>query len=197
MTLYVPEPSTESIAAVQERLSELAGRTEFRGRALTQANPLDVGLAAPHDVYSLGLDQLAAGASLDEARPVGRRFLVMEGERPVASAEVADPEDGSGFQANEGPFVAATADAIARAEEDPRLADGRYELRLLRVPALYLMALWLKDEDGGGDLLIPLDPAPPPFEAGQAVPPEKLLAELSGQARARLAQDGEKGEASS
>ena len=189
MTLRVAEPTRESIEAVQHNLSELAGRSAFRGRALGRINPLDVALAAPHDVYSLGLDQLAEGASIDSAHPVGRRFMVMDGERPVASAEVAGREDGSGFQANEGPFVAATARAIEQAEQDPELADGRFELRVLRIPALYLMALWLKDENGDDDVVIPLDPAPAPLESGRRYRPEEVLAELAPVAHERLSFD--------
>ncbi|HYP48092.1 MAG TPA: hypothetical protein VEQ61_05595 [Thermoleophilaceae bacterium] len=189
MTLRVADPTRESVEVVQQNLSELAGRSAFRGRALGRVNPLNVALAAPHDVYSLGLEELAEGASIDSAQPVGRRFMVMDGDRPVASAEVAGRQDGSGFQANEGPFVAATARAIEQAEEDPELADGDYELRVLRIPALYLMALWLKDENGDGDLVIPLDPAPTPLESGRRYRPEEVLAELQTVARERLSFD--------
>jgi hypothetical protein len=189
MTLRVAEPSPDTIEAVRSQLSELAGRADFRARRLARANPTAIGLAAPHDVYTLGLDEIAAGAPLDAARVVGRRFLVMDGDDAVASAEVAEV-DGSGFQSNEGPFVAATAAAIAHAESDRELADGSFELRVLRIPALYLMALWLKDDDGGSDVVIPIAPAPAPLEPLRSYPPEKLMSELAGQARARLeAQD--------
>jgi hypothetical protein len=186
MTLRVPEPTKESVEAVRTRLSELAGRMEFRHRALAQANPLNLALAAPHDVYFLSLTEVAEGASIDAARIVGRRFMVMEGDNAIASAEVAGTEDGSHLQANEGPYVASTAATIARAEEDRELADGEYEVRMLRIPALYVMALWLKDEQGDKDVLIPLDPAPSPLEAGRRYPPEEMLDELAPLARERL-----------
>jgi hypothetical protein len=189
VTLRVPEPTAESIEAVQENLSQLAGRVKFRRRALRQANPLDVALAAPHDVYALTLEEVANEASIQDAQPVGRRFLVMEGGTAIASAEVSGRDDGSGFQATEGPFVEATAAAIASAEDDPELADGEYEVRVLRVPALYLMALWLKDEKGDGDVVIPLDPAPEPLSSGKAYAPSDALGQLAEQARERLSFD--------
>jgi len=96
---------------------------------------------------------------------------------------------GSGFQANEGPYVESTAAAIARAEADPDLARDDYEVRVLRIPALYFMGVWLKNERGGADVLIPLDPAPSGLEAGRTFTPEDVLSALAAPARARLAFD--------
>jgi hypothetical protein len=183
MTLRVAEPSPEVVETVRSNLSALAARPEYRRRGVAQSEPSELELAVPHDVYTLGLDRLAAGASIQDAAPVGQRFLVVDGDRPVSSAEVT-PEGGD-FQANEGPFVAATLAAIEQAEQDPELSDGRYELRLLRIPALYLMALWLKDEDGDGDVVIPLDPAPEPLEPGRHYRPGELMDELARMAEAR------------
>jgi hypothetical protein len=195
MTLRTVEPTRQSIDAVTAALSELAGRAEFRRRALARANPLEVALAVPHDVYALGLDEVAGRARIDQARWIARRFLVMAGDRAVSSAEIAD-EAGAGFQANEGPYVAATADAIARAEDDPDLAAGDYEIRLLRIPALYFVALWLRDEGDDDDVLVPLDPAPAPFEAGRRYRPDEVLAELAASARTRLEFDDVEGSSS-
>lgn len=183
MTLRVPDVSADSVLAVRDNLSELAGRTAYRHRALASVNPLDVALALPHDVYSLGLDDLVRGATLDDARLVGRRFLVMAGENAVASAEIARDD---GFTATEGPFVAGTARAVAVAEQDPATAEGNYEVRVLRVPALYFMALWLSGDSGEPDLVIPMDPAPEPFSPGERVSPDELMAHLAELARRRL-----------
>jgi hypothetical protein len=192
MTLRVPEATEASVETVRSHLSGLAGRTGFRDRALTRANPAGLALAAPHDVYSLGLSDLAEGAFLDAATLDGRRFIVMDGDKPITSAEVADQDKGSGFQANEGPYVESTAAAIEHAERDPDLADNDYEVRVLRIPALYVMALWLKNEQGGGaDVLIPLDPTPAPLEAGRKYAPAEIRSPLAEAARARLAFDDE------
>lgn len=183
MSLRVPDVSADSVLAVRDNLSELAGRAAYRHRALARVNPLDVALALPHDVYSLGLDELVRGATLDDAQLVGRRFLVMAGDDAVASAEIARDD---GFTATEGPFVTGTARAIAVAEQDPATADGDYEVRVLRVPALYLMALWLSGGGHQADLVIPMDPAPEPFSGGEKVRPDELLGRLAELARRRL-----------
>jgi hypothetical protein len=183
MTLRPAEPSPEVVETVRSHLSALAARPEFQRRGMALSEPSDLELAVPHDVYTLGLDRLSAGASIRDAEAVGQRFLVVDGDTPVSSAEVT--REGGDFQANEGPFVAATLAAIEQAEQDPELSDGRYELRLLRIPALYLMALWLKDDEGDGDLVIPLDPAPEPLEPGRHYRPDELMGELARMAQAR------------
>ena len=103
MTLRVPEPTEASVETVRSHLSELAGRTAFRRRALARANPAGLALAAPHDVYSLGLRDLAEGASLDAATVDGRRFIVMDGDKPIASAELADRGEAPGSRRPRGP----------------------------------------------------------------------------------------------
>ena len=129
----------------------------------------------------------------DAATLVGRRFLVMDGDRPIASAELADQDEGPRISGDRGPLrPQSTAAAIARAEEDPELADGDYEVRVLRIPALYFMGIWLKNEQGGqADVVIPLEPAPAGLVAGRSYAPGELLEILAERARIRLAFDDE------
>jgi hypothetical protein len=176
--------SDSALETIRVGVARLAARPEYRDRGLGRAEGLDV--AAPHDVYTVGLDALAAGGGLEAAEPVGRRVLLMRGADPVATAELDDPEGPGGLSANEGPFAEATARAISRVESWPEVADGDYELRVLRLPALYLMALWLKDESGDRDLVVPLDPAPAGIEAGRGYDAGELLGELRERARSRL-----------
>ena len=181
MALRVPDVSADHVEAVRSHLSDLAGAPV--GGALEPMKPTAVALAVPHHVYSLGLDDLARGARLDEATPGTLRFLVMEGDAAIASAELGAE---GGFQSNEGPFVAATVAAIRDAENIAEVADGSYELRALRIPALYLMALWLKDDRGEADIVIPMAPAPAPLEAERRYPPEELIPQLAEMAERML-----------
>jgi hypothetical protein len=187
MTIRPVETSQESVDAVREHLTAVAGRPEFPERALTESATRGVSLSAAHDVYSPGVDELAAGGGLASATPVARAFLVMDGPNAVASVE--QNTEGGGVSSTEGPFAEATARAIERAEEDPRLADGDYELRTLRVPGLYLMAVWLKDLNGDGDVVIPLSPAPAPLVAGRSYGLDELEPELARMSRERLSFD--------
>jgi hypothetical protein len=182
MALHTAVPDPEVVEVVRGHLAQLVGRPEFRERALARANPLGIALAAPHDVYVLGLDELAAGTRLADARLVAHRFLVLDDSAALASAEVA-ADDHGGFMVTEGPYVEGTVRAIEGAEARTDATDA--EVRLLRIPALYLVALWLHEPDGEGDLLVPVDPAPRPLEAGRYYSSDELLSELARMARRR------------
>jgi hypothetical protein len=80
-----------------------------------------------------------------------------------------------------------TVDAITSAEQEDRVRDSDFALRLLRVPALHLTALWLRGTDGT-DVIVPLAPAPRPFEPNRSYDAEEFAAraaELAGAARKR------------
>ena len=90
---------------------------------------------------------------------------------------------------NEGPFVQATADALAGLEDRPEVAAGSYQVRMVRIPALYVVALWLEDLDGDADLVLPLAPAPVFLDTGRLYGEREFLDVLAGPARERLAFD--------
>ena len=66
------------------------------------------------------------------------------------------------------------------------MRDGyRVEARIVRIPALYVMALWLKDLDGDDDVVVPMAPAPPYLEANRPYTEQKFLKALAGPAKER------------
>jgi hypothetical protein len=86
---------------------------------------------------------------------------------------------------NEGPFVKATAAAQKAASKLPQVRDGKVEARVIRVPALYVMALWLKDLEGDRDVIVPMAPSPPFLEANRPYTEREFLKALAGPAKAR------------
>jgi hypothetical protein len=143
-------------------------------------------VSAPQRVYTVGLTALAGSDAIQEsARATGWRFLVEEGREPVAAAEVQDQTRATvPAQLTEGPFVRSTAEGLRTAEALGPVRDTDFELRLLRVPALNLLALWLHTSERE-DLFVPLEPAPQPFEARRSyAEPEfaELAAGLASQA---------------
>src|SRR5215468_6718442 len=166
--------SQKFIETLQNTIKGIAPRSTFG-----HLDPKKLQATAPHTVYELGLGDVAAGAGLDKARPIAQRYLLVQANRPVAAAEIAVARDApaSRFaQLNDGPFVAGTQTAIAEAEQLPAVQRGDYELRLLRIPALYVVALWLASTDpSAGDLVIPIAPTPPELVAGQSYSGAELV----------------------
>lgn len=164
--------------AIQNALSRvLAAPNAFLARSAGGAAE-DVALSVPHPVYEVGLDDIARGHLTQATRLDGWRYLLVGGERALAAAEVAAVGDSSVrfSHFNEGPFVAATVDGLSAAERLPEVNSGTYEVRLLRIPALYLIALWL--HDGKQDLFLPLEPVPNGVKPLQRYREKELVAAL-------------------
>ena len=134
--------------------------------------------AAPHLVYCLGLDDVVEGRFLAAAKATNWRYILLEGNNAPAAAGLAINDEGEvgGFAyVDRGPFVESTGVATALAEGLESVQERDYELRLLSVPSLYLVALWLHGED---NLLLPLAPAPGGLESLQPYTEEQLFAAL-------------------
>ncbi|MEU9099826.1 hypothetical protein [Streptomyces sp. NPDC048361] len=179
MTLQSPPPPDQSRTAAEAGLQLLAGLGRVRTETLLPAAPADLRLADPVQMYTL-----APGRPLAEAQPVAWRYLVRHGDEPVALAEtVRDPSGEHVFsQLNYGPFVAGTAAALDAAGGAAGVAEGAgvtedagvAEVRLLHVPAVHLIAVWL--HGNATDTLIPAAPVPRGVDAAQPYPAAALLA---------------------
>jgi hypothetical protein len=182
MPLHLPDPPSGTPDLVMSKLHAFADGAKFTTPALHGARKERLALSAPHQVFTMGLDDITSGAGLERARPVGWRFPIEEDGRLIASAETTQAPDGNHEVShfNEGPFVAATDKAVKAVRNLPQLQAAGYELRLLRIPALYMMALWLHEP--ATDLLVPLAPSPIAKE-GKPIPPAEFFADLSEMAR--------------
>lgn len=180
MPVITPSPPSQAAEAVQSTFRSFAEHRTFRSPALSKATgPLQ--LVEPLQVFTLGLNDLVASRNLEAAKSTGWLFLVQDGDNTLASAEAVPTGTGdeqvvSAF--NEGRFVGSIADAIRSARGLPEVSKDDFELRLLRVPGLYVTALWLHKAVGTGDLLVPLAPSPVDAQAGQPVPASRLMEEL-------------------
>ncbi|MFI1967420.1 hypothetical protein ACH429_25420 [Streptomyces pathocidini] len=131
------------------------------------------------------LDRVTKGQGTPRTRLAGWRFLVRSGEHAVAAAETMLTPDGWAFSHFfEGPYVTSTELALRQAEALP----GSYQPRLLSVPELYMLTLWLHEDPTAdaakgtpapSDLLVPLAPAPPGIAAHRAHRVSDLLPVLT------------------
>lgn len=163
-------------AAHQAVLAALNSPAATRGTPVLHAAAGPVTTTHPHPVYVLD-DAVVAPVALRAARLVGWRFLITVGDKVVAGAETVPAGQGWVFSHfSDGPFVTATNRALRQARSLP----GRYQTRLLSVPSLYMLALWLHNKaDADDDLLIPLAPAPLGVPAHRPHRASELLSALS------------------
>lgn len=178
MPLHLPDPPPGVLDKVRSKLHAFADGSKFSTKALRGARKGQLDLSTPHQIFTMGLDDITTGAGLDRAQPAGWRYLIEDGGQLIASAESTLAPDGTHevSQFTEGPFVAETDKAVKAVRKLPQLEAAGFELRLLRIPALYVMALWLHAP--ATDLLVPLAPSPIRKE-GKPIPAVEFLADLS------------------
>ncbi|MFG2790341.1 hypothetical protein [Streptomyces sp. NPDC048419] len=167
MPLHVPPAPAPALRTVLTALGSPTAVREARTPSLLHAQaPATPELPLPVHV----LDRLTpAGASA--TRLAGWRFLIRCDDRAVAAADTMLTPDGWAFSRFfEGPYITSTERALRQAESMPQ----SYQPRLLSVPGLYMLTLWLHGDctaDGATghpaatDLLVPLAPAPPGIAA--------------------------------
>ncbi|MEE1768170.1 hypothetical protein PUR34_08270 [Streptomyces sp. JV185] len=168
MPLHVPPAPVPALRSVLTALGSPTAVREARTPALRSAQePLSPELPLPvHVLERIGPNGLAPATRL-----AGWRFLIRTPEQAVAAADTMLTPDGWAFSHFfEGPYIASTEFALRQAET----VTAPYQPRLLSIPELYMLALWLHgdieaDASGGAlapaDLLVPLAPAPPGIAA--------------------------------
>jgi hypothetical protein len=161
---FAAEPNG-SRAALEDGLRALAGNPTRAAQAHLAAI---AGAQAPPPlpVHVFPLDDLAAGKDPRSVPPSAWEYLLVRNDRPVRSAEVIGDGQGAFTFAAISGQATGVAQAIELAETAQATAAGSYELRLIRAPALYVTAVWLKDRSGqADDFFVVASPAPEGFQA--------------------------------
>lgn len=168
MPLHVPPAPAPALRSV---LAALGSPTAVRGprtSALRSVQgPLSPELPLPVHV----LDRIAPAGTAPLTRLAAWRFLIRSEGRAVAAADTVLTPDGWTFSHFfEGPYLASTELAVRQAEASATACQAR----LLSIPELYMLTLWLHGDteadpaDGvlaPADVLVPLAPAPPGIAA--------------------------------
>jgi hypothetical protein len=190
-----PENSRQMALAGLQHLAKFAPEARAVHLMALQADNLE--LSAPHSVHLVRLEDLAARRPLGDSAVTGWRYLAHRGSRVLASSEVSADTDGRAIgleQVNVGPYVESTAQALVDLSENEEIQAGDYELRILKIPALCAVALWLSPPDGERNLFVPLTPTPDYLEAGRIYPEDEVLDACEGPARLRLQFDDSRDE---
>ncbi len=186
MRMRFAEISDQAYAMLRARLPGSVGSVNLAeiGSALTVKDG--------HPVFNLDLDRIAAGDGLEAAYETGIRYLLNDASgTAVATAELRTDDNGTSWQfdnVNAGPFVQATVDTLTQAETELGSEDISFDVRLLRIPALYIMAVWLAPQNPvDTDRIIAMNPVPDYIEPGRVYLAADFLAALREPAQSRLA----------
>jgi hypothetical protein len=191
MPLHFATEPKNGTALVQKALSKLATRPSPLSARAVDFNALQV--QQPHAVYDLRADAIAHGDGLASAKASGFRYLIGTGGGNVAAAEVLADASGNATvlaNINYGPYVEATTRSLAQVATLSAVGAGSYEVRLLRFSAIGLMALWLKPDAGGADIIYPLAPAPDGLQAERAYSVDEFLQAIVPLAQKRVGASG-------
>ncbi|MEU8437346.1 hypothetical protein AB0F18_31500 [Streptomyces sp. NPDC029216] len=183
MPLHVPPAPAPALRSVLAALGSPTAVHEAHTPALRAIQgPMTAELPLPvHVLDRLSMSGRGADGRPPRTRLTGWRFLIRSGDRFVAAADTRLTPDGWTFSHFfEGPYVAATERALRQAEQ----LGKSYQPRLLSVPELYMLTLWLHGAVGAdaaaglpaaADLLVPLAPAPPGIAPYRPHPVSELL----------------------
>jgi hypothetical protein len=190
MPLLSEKPPKGYEKVLDASVAELVGHG-----AVTMGTRVRPAVSTPIRVHHLGADAIAAGKGLAAAQPTGWLATLTTDGEVRGTIELMPPKAGrKGAEAPAGVRFGGFATgplhrglAAAMAEAAKTAGRSKVEVSVLRAPALYLLALWLRDETG--DRLVPIAPSPPPLRAGETYPADRALEMLAGAARTALEGD--------
>ncbi|TVT38607.1 hypothetical protein FNT36_20730 [Hymenobacter setariae] len=168
----------------------------------TEGHDKQLTVSFPQDVYSMGIDEIIEGKSLDGAHHLGVRVLLSNSlNEAYSAAEVSYKGKQPSLRTiDSSPFLEYIISGIIRFVNDGRVrvafARADLEPRLLRIPALYITALWFHGSsyDNGVtssdiDLIIPVGPTYEPFIENRQYSEDEFLALMQQAARKRIEQE--------
>jgi hypothetical protein len=187
MSIITANPPTDGAETVRAGVNSLITVSGDARRELTPSvgSFASVSTSAPHPVYHAGLDAVLEGSLVTSAQFSCWRYLLLDDDRILAAAEIqpgSEEVETTFLGVSTGKSVRSTVRAIARAERIEEVRENDYELRLLRIPSLYVVALWLHSED---DLFVLIPPTPRRLVPYSVHSAEQLINALHGLASER------------
>lgn len=177
MTLQLVAPPANGYELIAQAISRLSTAGGSADRVTKVNDPSKLSVALQHNVYTLRSSDIAQGRNLDKARLLAWRFLIQYATNTLAAIEFSCDSQGQNLRfasLDTGPFAQGTREAVKMAEGLTDVKAGSYELRALKAPSVYVMALWLKNLQGGDDIVVPIAPAgpgrQPASEGGASLP---------------------------
>jgi hypothetical protein len=163
-----PDASTKAARSALEllraKVTRARSRTKIARKAVSRGK---TGVAQPdlsrgRQVYILDRRGITPGAGLKRAKAVGWRYAAGKSRgsssRPVQAIAMASRAGEHVFNhIDRGWLEQKTMQTIEAVAKIRQVRSGSYEACMLRIPSiLHIDALWLKNKQRGGDLVIPI-----------------------------------------
>src|SRR5215831_9428262 len=186
MPITFPKAPRAAAAKLVGHLTELARERKMPYR-MSEMRLESLSHSEAHPVYFVPLDALAQGKLLQAAKQTSWRYLLVQDNAPIAEAELAAASRTTKgaksrsldfLSLTHGPFAVATVDALGAAEQLPQVEREDYELRLLKIPAVYFVALWL--HGAKDDILMPMGQPPGGLKANEPYTEAQVIEALRG-----------------
>jgi len=162
MSVTLPTPPGAFEKEVPDRVTSLLFGAWSRG--LIKSAPDSWVVTQPHEVFTIGDDDLVNNRGLASAQPVAWRLIVLSPNEsdhdqadPVAAIDFHISNGGVDVAStNVGPFVEALFEALNSVETMGFPDEIEYQARILEIPAIQCTALWLAGDSEEANVLLPL-----------------------------------------
>jgi hypothetical protein len=153
MTILKPKAPEGGSELLGQYLGEILNRdSSIVGGATKSFAAKPIATSQPIRVFSVNFDDIKGPDFLDHTYPVGwRYFVVKDGEPVVADIDIVGSRKKFG-RVTKGAFAERLLDAAYSAENLYGRSADSFEPRILEIPALYVVAVWLH---GPKDVFIP------------------------------------------
>ena len=117
----------------------------------------------PHKVYIAGIEDFAGDDWIAGTEMVGWRYLAKEGLSRPTAIELQRAPGGESFlfaEIDKSRFVSRMCEILEDKRIEKKLSGNDYTVSALKIPSLYIFALWLQSEDKEQDIIIAVAPTP-------------------------------------
>ena len=136
--------------------------SDLQAQTLNIVDFTDLQVTTPHAIYNLNVNEVVGDGNVT-GRITGFCYLIEVSGKPAAVAELRLDESWTVVRLKSVSF-GHQAHAISHGLRQLAVLDqviaGSYEVRVFRIPNLYLMAIWLKSDTGDDDIIYPLGAKP-------------------------------------
>lgn len=184
-------PPMESLQALEEMVATAPQEYRSMIRAVLENVPQHW----PHRIYCAGLEAIVAAQGLNQAAPIGWRYLTRSGSDRNYAIEVQMDNHGQHHFAklDKGPYIDGFYQEVTDEVLAQEVGAATFTPAVLRINALAIVAVWLRHPAPEQEIIIPLPPTPRYLAPRKKYAVQQFLERLQSVAQDKLNQDFSEG----